>query len=94
MGKVALAQAPPLNHSWSIALQVTPRGLSTRTLPHGHRSFTIQFDFIDHQLVIRHVGWRDAHAGAPAADRRRFLPRGDVDARRDGAAGEDLADAG
>ena len=28
------------------------RGLSTRTLPHRHRTFTIQFDFIDHQLVI------------------------------------------
>ena len=32
IGKVALALAPPLNHSWSVALQVTPRGLSTRTL--------------------------------------------------------------
>ena len=52
VGKVALAQAPPLNHSWSIAMQVTPRGLSTRTLPHGDRSFSIHFDFIDHQLVI------------------------------------------
>ena len=37
VGKVALAQAPPLNHSWGSALQVTPRGLSTRTLPHGDR---------------------------------------------------------
>ena len=53
VGKVALALAPPLNHSWSIALQITPTGLSTRTLPHDHRSFTIQFDFIAHQLVIR-----------------------------------------
>jgi Family of unknown function (DUF5996) len=53
VGKVALAQAPPLNHSWGIALQVTLRGLSTRTLPYGQRSFTIEFDFIEHQLVIR-----------------------------------------
>ncbi|MEP7305849.1 MAG: DUF5996 family protein [Acidobacteriota bacterium] len=53
VGKVALALAPPLNHSWAIALQITPTGLSTRTLSHGHRSFTIQFDFIAHQLVIR-----------------------------------------
>ena len=53
VGKVALAVAPPLNHSWSIAMQVTPRGLSTRTLPYGRRTFAIQFDFIDHQLVIR-----------------------------------------
>jgi hypothetical protein len=53
VGKVALAQAPPLNHSWGVALQVTARGLSTRTLPHHDRLFTIQFDFIEHQLVIR-----------------------------------------
>jgi hypothetical protein len=52
VGKVALAQAPPLNHSWAIAMQVTPRGLSTRTLPYGDRTFSIQFDFIDHLLVI------------------------------------------
>jgi hypothetical protein len=52
VGKVALAQAPPLNHSWAIAMMVTPRGLSTRTLPHSHRTFTIQFDFIEHQLEI------------------------------------------
>jgi len=52
VGKVVLAQAPPLNHSWGISLDVTPRGLTTRTLPHGDRLFTIAFDFIDHQLVI------------------------------------------
>ena len=53
VGKVALAQAPPLNHSWGIAMQVTPRGIATRTLPHGHRTFSMEFDFIDHQLRIR-----------------------------------------
>ena len=53
VGKVALALAPPLNHSWGIALQVTARGLSTRPLPHGDRTFTIEFDFVDHQLHIR-----------------------------------------
>jgi hypothetical protein len=53
VGKIALAQAPPLNHSWSVAMLVTARGLSTRTLPHGDRSFTMEFDFIDHRLVIR-----------------------------------------
>ena len=52
VGKVALAQAPPLNHSWGISLDVTARGLATRTLPHGDRSFTIAFDFIDHRLSI------------------------------------------
>jgi hypothetical protein len=53
VGKVALAQGPPLNHSWAIALHLTPRGLTTRLLPHDARSFTMEFDFIDHQLVIR-----------------------------------------
>jgi Family of unknown function (DUF5996) len=53
VGKVALASAPPLNHSWSIAMEVTPRGLSTKTLSHGDRTFSIQFDFIDHQLIVR-----------------------------------------
>jgi len=52
VGKIALSQAPPLNHSWSVALQLTSRGLTTRPLPHGHRTFTIEFDFLDHQLHI------------------------------------------
>jgi hypothetical protein len=52
VGKVALAHAPPLNHSWGVALQVTARGLITRPLPHGSRLFTIEFDFVGHQLVI------------------------------------------
>jgi hypothetical protein len=53
IGKVALAQAPPLNHSWGVALHVTPRGLITPLLPYGQRSFTIEFDFVDHQLITR-----------------------------------------
>ena len=36
-----------------MTLLVTPRGLTTRTLPHGRRTFAMEFDFIDHQLVIR-----------------------------------------
>jgi Family of unknown function (DUF5996) len=53
VGKVALALAPPINHSWGVALQVTPRGFSTRPLPHDRRTFTMEFDFIDHRLVVR-----------------------------------------
>jgi len=53
VGKVALAQSPPLNHSWGVALQFTARGLITRPLPHRDRTFTIEFDFIDHVLQIR-----------------------------------------
>src|SRR6478672_13223440 len=53
VGKIALASTPPLNHSWAIALSVTPRGLSTRRLRHDNQTFEMEFDFIDHQLVIR-----------------------------------------
>jgi hypothetical protein len=53
VGKIALALAPPLNHSWAIALLVTPRGLTTRRLVHGSRTFTMEFDFLIHRLLIR-----------------------------------------
>jgi hypothetical protein len=52
VGKVALAQAPALNHSWGVSLRVTARGLTTATLPYGDRTFTMAFDFIDHHLAI------------------------------------------
>ena len=52
VGKVALALAPPINHSWAIAMRVTPRGVTTLPLPHGQRSFTMEFDFIQHRLMI------------------------------------------
>ena len=51
-GKVALAQAPPVNHSWAVAMHLTPRGISTHLLPYGTRSFTIEFDFVNHQLIV------------------------------------------
>jgi len=53
VGKIALAQAPPVNHSWGVALHLTPRGLSTHSLPLGGRTFAVEFDFVDHLLLIR-----------------------------------------
>jgi hypothetical protein len=53
VGKIALASTPPLNHSWSVTLLMTPRGLITHTMTHAQRTFTMEFDFFDHQLVIR-----------------------------------------
>ena len=35
VGKIALARVAPINHSWGIALDVTARGLTTRTLPYA-----------------------------------------------------------
>ncbi len=55
VGKIALAQAPPVNHSWAVAFEVTPRGIATRALPYGDRTFGLEFDFVRHELVIRVV---------------------------------------
>jgi hypothetical protein len=52
IGKVRLARAPWLNHSWQVALYVTARGLSTSPIPDGTRSFQLDLDFIDHVLRI------------------------------------------
>jgi hypothetical protein len=52
-GKICLALTPRVNHFWSTALQITPRGLTTPVLPTGHRSFTMTFDFVAHELVIQ-----------------------------------------
>jgi hypothetical protein len=53
VGKIALAQSPPINHSWGLAFELTPRGFGTHLLPYGDRSFTIEFDVVDHQLWVR-----------------------------------------
>src|SRR5262245_56932947 len=53
VGKIALAQSPPVNHSWGVAMHVTARGLSTHLLPHGIRTFTVKFDFVRHELVVQ-----------------------------------------
>jgi hypothetical protein len=52
VGKIRLARALWLNHSWHVALYVTARGLTTSPIPDGTRTFQIDFDFIDHALRI------------------------------------------
>jgi hypothetical protein len=53
VGKIRLAQTPPINHSWHTTLYVTARGLTTSPIPAGNRAFQIDFDFIDHKLLIQ-----------------------------------------
>lgn len=52
VGKIRLAQAPPINHWWQVPLYVTARGLTTSPIPYGERAFQIDFDFIAHRLTI------------------------------------------
>jgi hypothetical protein len=53
VGKIRLAQMPYINHSWHVTQYVTARGLTTSPIPRGQRAFEIDFDFIDHLLVVR-----------------------------------------
>lgn len=53
VGKIRLAHAPLVNHWWQVTLYVSPRGLTTSTIPYGSGVFDIEFDFVDHQLNVR-----------------------------------------
>jgi uncharacterized protein DUF5996 len=53
VGKIRLAHAPMVNHWWQVTLYVTCRGLTTSPIPCGARTFEVDFDFVDHRLVIR-----------------------------------------
>ena len=53
VGKTRLALAPPQNHWWHVALYVTARGLTSSPIPSGARTFEVDFDFIDHRLLVK-----------------------------------------
>jgi hypothetical protein len=53
VGKIRLAHAPLINHWWQVPLYVTSRGLTTSIIPYGLRGFQLDFDFIDHALIIQ-----------------------------------------
>ena len=53
VGKIRMTHAPLLNHWWQTTLYVSPRGLTTSTIPYRSGAFDIEFDFVDHRLEIR-----------------------------------------
>jgi hypothetical protein len=53
VGKVRMASTAPRNHWWHVTLYVDVRGLTTRRmLARGGVAFEIDFDFVDHRLVV------------------------------------------
>jgi len=52
VGKIRLAQTPLINHWWNVTFYVTARGLTTSPMPYKNLNFQIDFDFIDHRLLI------------------------------------------
>src|SRR6201984_3200004 len=53
VGKVRLALTPWLNHGWQVPLYVGARGLGTSVIHVRGEALEIDFDFVDHRLVLR-----------------------------------------
>lgn len=53
VGKACLALSPWLNHGWHVALYVNARGLGTSTIHAGRGILQIDFDLVDHRLIVR-----------------------------------------
>src|SRR6267143_6781894 len=53
VGKVKLATTTPLHHWWNVPLYVDIRGLTTRRLHATGVAFALDFDFLDHRVVLR-----------------------------------------
>lgn len=53
VGKIRLAHSPLVNHWWQVTFYVSPRGLTTSSIPYRNRLFDMEFDFVDHVLAIR-----------------------------------------
>jgi hypothetical protein len=58
VGKIRMAHLPLINHWWQVTLYVTPRGLTTGTMPCGDGVFDMEFDFVTGVLAIRHSDGR------------------------------------
>lgn len=52
VGKIRLTLTPLCNHWWNVPFYLTVRGLTTSPMPYNTLSFQMDFDFIDHQLLI------------------------------------------
>ena len=55
VGKIRLALSP-FEPQWAnVPLYVTARGLTTSTVPDGLRTFDVEFDLVDHRLIVLEV---------------------------------------
>jgi Family of unknown function (DUF5996) len=52
VGKIRMTLTPLINHYWNVTLYVTARGLTTSAIPYPSGYFQMEFDFIDHRLII------------------------------------------
>jgi hypothetical protein len=53
VGKIRMALTPALNQCWNVTLYPTVRGLTTMPMWHGTRVLEIDFDFLNHELILQ-----------------------------------------
>lgn len=53
VGKIRLRAMPWQNHSWHTSLYISPTGFTTQSIPYQGGMFQIDFNFIDHELIIK-----------------------------------------
>jgi hypothetical protein len=52
VGKVRLKLCPVVNHWWNAPFYITARGMTTSAMPYEGRAIEVQFDFIEHKILI------------------------------------------
>lgn len=52
VGKLRLNLCPLVNHWWNVPFYLSARGMTTSPMPYRHGTVEVQFDFIDHKLLI------------------------------------------
>ena len=77
VGKIRLALMPPINHCWGVTLYPTVRGVTTSPMPYGNRTLQIDFDFVDHVLVVEAFRGGAQNDSTQADDGGGVLPAGD-----------------
>jgi hypothetical protein len=65
VGKIRMALSPHLNYWWQVPLYLTARGLTTSPMPYRDRVFELNFDFVEHALLVLTsdglTRWLDLH---------------------------------
>jgi len=52
VGKIRMVKSPWINHSWSVPLYVSSKGLTTSLVPYESEGFELAFDFLADELVL------------------------------------------
>jgi hypothetical protein len=72
VGKIRLALEPMLNHWWQVTLYVSARGLTTSLMDAGRAGLDIEFDLVDHVLILRTTDGRSKEVALEPKSVARF----------------------